>query len=82
MDTIDVIDHVSYRLKRITREQRNIRVGKRVPTISEILSLLPHLDTPIESFEGEKLYYLGQLVMILDILAEQDKGSMLVRWFD
>lgn len=85
MNTSAVIDNVRLRLKRLTNKQRNIRVGDKVPTIAELLPLLTDdvsdlsIGTPLDE---NKLYHLGQLVVILDILTTRDVRPVLVRWFD
>jgi hypothetical protein len=87
-DYTAVIAQVSRQLKRLTREQMNTRVGSSTPTIAGIVlrmtkngkeSLETALDGPLNS---EMSYHLGQLVIILDILAMRNERSMFIRWFD
>jgi len=76
MDNISVIDNVRRRLKHLTREQRNTRVGDTAPTIAELLSLLGgDMSTVGISLDSDKSYYLGQLVVILDLLTTRDRRS-------
>ncbi|MBN9386363.1 MAG: hypothetical protein J0H74_36735 [Chitinophagaceae bacterium] len=86
MDTTVVIGNVRRRLKHLSGEQLDTRVGNNVPTVAEILRSLTgneSMNLTIESpLDGEKLYHLGQLVVILDLLTTREKRPMLVRWFD
>jgi|GEM_PF-2313600 len=86
MDTNAVIDNIRRRLKHLTRGQLETRVGDKAPTIAELLSLLTNDGSPILTIEApldeKQLYHLGQLVVILDLLATREKRPALVRWFD
>jgi hypothetical protein len=88
VDYTAVIFRVNRRLKRLTPEQMAMRVGNSIPTIAEIILLMTKdvnesWETALEGpLNSEKLYYLGQLVVVLDIVAARDKRSMLIRWFD
>ena len=87
-DHTAVIARVSRQLQRLTREQRTTRVGSATPTIAEIVQLLTKngngsLETALEApLDSEISYYLGQLIVILDIVIMQDKKPTLIRWFD
>jgi len=86
-DYTAVIDRVCRHFRRLTPEQRTTRIGIDTPTVAEIVRLITKdegvslreaLETPLN---GEKLYHVGQLMIILDILTQHDKRSVLVRWF-
>lgn len=86
MDQTAILNDVRNRLRHLTREQKTTRVGNSMLTIAELLPLLSDgtsADLVIEDpFDGEKLYHLGRLVVILDILTAQERRPTLVRWFD
>lgn len=72
-----MIDSLSVQTKQLSKLERSARICSSLPSIAEIIQLLA-----ANPSEEERSFYLGQLVVMVNIISEQRKRSMLIRWFD
>ena len=76
-----IIQNLRQRLSRLTAGQMDIRVG--ATTVRMLMQQLPPLnDLPDPPLNERQLFLLGQLSIVLDILAAQQRRPVLVRWFE
>lgn len=87
-DYQEIIAHLSRQLQLLSPGQKSTRLSSATPTILEIVGLITNdpdampekrLQVPPDS---DTLFHLGRLVMLVEIIAAQNKRSGLVRWFE
>jgi len=87
-DYQEIIARLSRQLKLLSPEQTSTRIGRAAPTVSDIVQLLTNnKNAALESIlqdalKNENYFYLGQLVVLAEILVAQNKRPGLVRWFE
>ena len=87
-DYQEIIARLSRQLKLLSPDQKSTRIGRTVPTVSDVVQLLTDDKNAApdsilqDALKNENHFYLGQLVMLAEILVAQNKKPGLVRWFE